>query len=158
MLFVTLLNILEENQIVAVLAHEIGHEKKRHILKRIVLSLAGPALGLWLLSLLLNYQPFFKAFGFESPGYHAAIVIFVFFSGPFTFFLKPVSSLWFRKHEYEADQFAVKAVNNNSDLKKAILSLSKDNLSNLTPHPWYSFYHYSHPTIMERINDSAQQE
>lgn len=150
-LFDTLLNILEENQIVAVLAHEIGHEKKRHILKRIVLSLAGSALGLWLLSLLLNYQPFFKAFGFESPSYHAAIIVFVFFSGPLTFFLKPVSSLWFRKHEYEADQFAVKAVNNNSDLKKALLSLSKDNLSNLTPHPWYSFYHYSHPTIMERI-------
>ena len=160
-LFDTLIHSLKENQIVAVLAHEIGHEKKHHILKGILLSILVTSIGLWLLSLILNYQPFFTAFGFSSPSYHAAIVLFVFCSGPLTFFLKPLFSIWSRRHEYEADRFAVEAVNKASDLAEAILTLSRENLSNLTPHPWYSFYYYSHPTLMERIramNDYPQDD
>lgn len=150
-LFDTLIGSLKENQIVAVLAHEIGHKKKHHILKSFLLSILVTSIGLWLLSLILNYQPFFAAFGFSLPSYHAAVVLFILCSVPLTFFLKPLFSIWSRKHEYEADRFAVESVNNAADLTEALLSLSRDNLSNLTPHPLYSFYYYSHPTLMERI-------
>ena len=150
-LFDTLIQALEEEQIIAVLAHEIGHVKRHHLLKRALPFIAGTLCGLWMLSLILGYRPFFEAFGFGSPGYPAAVVIFSFCAGPFTFFLKPVYSTWSRKHEYEADRFAVRTLRDTTALSQALLYLSRDNLSNLTPHPWYSFYHYSHPTLVERI-------
>ena len=150
-LFDTLIDTLGEDQVVSVLAHEIGHEKKNHIKKGLILSLVGMLFGLWILSLLLHYEPFFQAFGFSRPSYHAAIILFGFCSGPFTFFLTPLGSILSRKYEYEADRFAVDATGTAEFLKQALLKLSKDNLSNLTPHPWYSFYHYSHPTLAERL-------
>ncbi len=133
------------------LAHEIGHEKKHHIKKSLALSLAGTLVGLWILSLLLHYPPFFQAFGIGRPSYHAALVLLGFCSGPFTFFLTPLATALSRRFEYEADRFAVAAVGTAQALKQALLKLSKDNLSNLTPHPLYSFYHYSHPTLSERM-------
>ena len=150
-LFDTLVDNLEEDQVVSVLAHEIGHEKKNHIKKGLALSLASMLAGLWILSLLLHYPPFFQAFGFSGPSYHAAIILFGFCSGPFTFFLTPLGSILSRKFEYEADRFAVEAMGTARGLVGALLKLSKDNLSNLTPHPLYSFYYYSHPTLAERI-------
>jgi len=150
-LFDTLVENHEEPQLLAVLAHEIGHEKKHHIKKGMLLSLAMMLLGLWVVSLLLHYPPFFQAFGFAGPSYHAVIVLFSFCSGPFTFFLSPLGSILSRKYEYEADRFAVQATGSGDGLIQALLKLSKDNLANLTPHPWYSFYHYSHPTLAERI-------
>ncbi|MDQ7053425.1 MAG: M48 family metallopeptidase [candidate division KSB1 bacterium] len=150
-LFDTLVDNLEEDQVVSVLAHEIGHEKKHHIKKGLALSLASMLAGLWILSLLLHYPSFFQAFGFSGPSYHAAIILFGFCSGPFTFFLTPLGSILSRKYEYEADRFAVEAMGTARGLIGALLKLSKDNLSNLTPHPLYSFYYYSHPTLAERI-------
>ncbi len=78
-------------------------------------------------------------------------MIVAFCAGPFTFFLQPLFSLWSRRHEYEADRFAVRGVGSAAGLKSALLRLSRDNLSNLTPHPLYSFFHYSHPTLAERL-------
>ena len=150
-LFDTLIQALKDEQVAAVLAHEIGHEKRRHVLKRMLVSIAGTFVGLGLLSLVLDFQPFFKAFGFSSSSYQAAIVIFGYCSGPFIFLLKPLFSAWSRRQEYEADRFAVKAVKGPEALSGALLALSRDNLSNLTPHPWYSFYYYTHPALLERI-------
>jgi STE24 endopeptidase len=150
-LFDTLIENLSEPQAISVLAHEMGHERKGHIKKTLVISLITTCLGFWVLSLFINYQPFYQAFGFPTKSYHAALVIFAFASSPITYFLSPLFSLLSRKHEYEADRFAIDAVGGCDDLCEALLSLSKNSLSNLTPHPWYSFFHYSHPTLTERL-------
>ncbi|MBN1699753.1 MAG: M48 family metallopeptidase [Spirochaetales bacterium] len=150
-LFDTLIESMGEDELLSVLGHEIGHEKLRHTIKTLFLSLAGSLLGFWIISLLLNFAPFFQAFGLEGPSYHTVLVLLIFCSGPFTFFLTPLGSLLSRKYEYEADRFAVNATGNPGPFKNALLTLHRENLSNLTPHPLYSFYHYSHPTLLERI-------
>lgn len=157
-LFDTLVGSLKEQETVAVLAHEMGHEKKHHIKKSIVLSMLLLLVGFWVLSLLLTYQPFFEAFGFQAPSYHGALVLFAFASGPVTYFLSPLGAMLSRKHEYEADRFAVDAVGASKNLVSGLLSLSKKSLSNFTPHPLYSFFHYSHPTLAERIGAMEQYE
>jgi STE24 endopeptidase len=82
---------------------------------------------------------------------HRLLVIVGIAAGPFTFFLTPVFTSWSRRHEYAADRFAVNAMGSPDPLIGALLALSTENLTNLVPHPWYSFYHYSHPTLGERI-------
>ncbi len=150
-LFDTLVNGMSEDEILSVLAHEIGHERKNHVRKGLVVSLVMSLAGFWILSLLLPYLPLYQAFGFHQASYQALLVLLAFCSGPFTFFLKPIGSIWSRRHEYEADRFAVEGMNGAEAMKSALLRLTRDNLSNLTPHPLYSFYHYSHPTIAERL-------
>ena len=150
-LYDTLVSILDNAQISAVLAHEIGHYKKHHLLKGLILSFFVTTFGFYIISILLNYLPLFEAFGFSKISYHGILVILSFAAGPFTFFLTPLFTMWSRKHEYEADAFAVKNTEYGSDLKEGLIVMSKENLSNLTPHPLYSFYHYSHPTVGERI-------
>lgn len=149
-LFDTLISALSEAETAAVLAHEIGHEKRGHIVKGLLLSLVFLLAGLWLISLLLNFAPLFSAFGFQSASLHAAVVIFAFASEPVAFFLGPFASSIQRAFEYEADRFAVDLTGSWSDLSTALLTLSKRSLSNLTPHPLYSFFYYSHPTLFER--------
>ncbi len=150
-LFDTLVSSNTEEEIVSVLAHEIGHEKRNHIKKGLAISVAMSLLGFWILSLLIHWTPLYQAFGFARPGYHSLLVLLAFCSGPFTFFLQPLFTMRSRRQEYEADRFAVKGVGSAAGLKSALLRLSKDNLSNLSPHPLYSFFHYSHPTLAERI-------
>jgi STE24 endopeptidase len=150
-LFDTLVKTMGEDEVLSVLAHEIGHEKKHHVMKGLVVSLAMSLAGFWILSVLLPYLPLYQAFGFNSVSYHAILVLLAFCSGPFTFFLSPLGSIWSRRHEYEADRFAVEGVGNAEGLKGALIRLTRENLSNLTPHPLYSFCHYSHPTIAERL-------
>ena len=150
-LFDTLMEKLKEKQITAVLAHEIGHQKKHHVLIHLIISMISLLIGLWLISLLLTYDPFFTAFGFAAAGNHSALVLFLFFSSPFTFLLKPLFSAWSRSHEYAADRFAARAMDESESLQGALINMSRDNLSNLTPHPLYSFYHYSHPALVERL-------
>ena len=150
-LFDTLIRSLEEDQVAGVLAHEIGHEKLGHILKRLALSVSSGLLGFWLVSLLLNYSPFFEAFNFSGPSPQAVLVLVMFVSGPFTFYLKPLFSWWSRRHEYQADHFVKSRTRYGKAFQTALKRLSKDNLSNPVPHPLYSFYHYSHPTTLERI-------
>jgi STE24 endopeptidase len=150
-LYDTLVRSLSEESLVAVLAHEIGHEKSHHIRQRMAFSLLMLLAGFWVLSLLLPFEPFTRAFGFERPSPHALLVIVSFCAGPFTFFLSPLSAAWSRRHEYQADRFAVDATGGAAGLKAALIGLGRRNLSNLTPHPLYSFYTYTHPTLAERI-------
>ena len=104
-----------------------------------------------MLSLLVPWTPLYEAFGFGRAGSHAILVVLSLAAGPLTFPFRPLLSLWSRRHEYEADRFAVDATGGAQGMVGALLRLSKDNLTNLTPHPWYSFYHYSHPTTAERV-------
>jgi len=150
-LFDTLLNLLGDNEIEAVLAHEIGHYKKRHVIQIITFSLAVVFCGFFIISLLLNYEPLFAAFGFAGSSTYGIITLIMLYSSPFTFLLAPLFNFFSRKNEYEADRFAVLAVENKESLKNALLKLGKDNLSNPVPHPLYSFFYYSHPVLSERL-------
>lgn len=150
-LFDTLVKEATIDQAVAVLAHEIGHYKLKHVRKRLILQSAFLFVGLYLINLLLDYEPFFHAFGLAQPSHYGALVLFAFVSGPFTFYLNPLLNHVSRKHEYEADRYAVQELRNSKPLEEALIKLTVTNLSNLTPHPWYSAYHYSHPAVAERI-------
>ncbi len=150
-LFDTLLEQLSRTQLLSVLAHEMGHYKMRHVLKNLGLSALFLLAGLWVLSVLLDYPPLFRTFGLEQPAHHTALVIFSLISGPFTFWLGPVMNHLSRRHEYEADAYAVRLLDDGRPLEEALVSLTVNNLSNPTPHPWYSAYHASHPTTVERV-------
>lgn len=151
-LFDTLAEQMTTDQGVAVLAHEMGHYKMKHIRRMLVLRSLFLLAGLYVLSLLVGYPPFFRAFGFDAPSNHAALVLFSLLAGPATFYLTPLINYFSRKHEYEADLFAARALGRSKPMEEALIKLTVDNLSNLTPHPWYSAYHYSHPTTAERID------
>ena len=150
-LYDTLISSLLPEEIEAVLAHEIGHEKLKHVIKRVTVSLLMMFITLFIIDRLLNFDSLFKAFGFSGSSYYGIFILISICSSPFTFFFNPLFTSWSRRHEYEADRFAVQSVENRESLKKALLKLNSENLSNLTPHPLYSFYHYSHPAIMERL-------
>jgi len=149
-LFDTLLEQMTIDQGLAVLAHEMGHYKMKHIVRMLVVQTLFLLIGLYLLSLLLHYDPLFSAFGLERSN-HAALVLFSLVSGPATFYLAPLMNVLSRKHEYEADQFAAVTLRDGKAMEEALVNLTIKNLSNLTPHPWYSAYYYSHPTPVERI-------
>ena len=149
-LFDTLIEQMTIDQGLAVLAHEMGHYKMKHIRRMLVVQTIFLFIGLFILSLLLEYQPLFSAFGLQ-PTSHAALVLLSLLSGPFTFYLGPLMNMLSRRHEYEADRFAAVTLQNGQPIEEALVNLTVKNLSNLTPHPWYSFYHYSHPTPVERI-------
>ena len=151
-LFDTLIAQMTIDQALAVLAHEMGHYKKKHIRRMLVVQTVFLFFGLYILSLLIDYKPLFVAFGLDAPSNPAALVLFSLLAGPATFFLIPLINLLSRKHEYEADRFAVETLRNRQPMEEALVNLTVKNLSNLTPHPWYSAYHYSHPTPVERIN------
>ena len=140
----------------AVLAHEMGHYKMKHIRTMLVLQSLVLFAGLYVLSLLVDFRPLFSAFGLEEPSNHAALVLFSLLSGPATFYLGPLINLLSRKHEYEADRFAAVTLSDGAPMEEALIKLSVKNLANLTPHPWYSAYHYSHPTPAERIRAIRQ--
>jgi len=148
-LFDTLVEQLDEAELEAVLAHEIGHFKLRHVPKQIAWSFLTTLIGFWTLSL-LSEQPWFTgAFGFGS-GIAGVFLLFGLLAGTVTFWLSPLSSLWSRKFEYEADAFAAKAIDDSQPMITALRKLNRENLSNLTPHPWYSGFHYGHPALLER--------
>ena len=150
-LFDTLIDSLSVDELEAVLAHEIGHFKKKHIPKRLLFSILSTALMFFIINLLMGLVPLYQAFGFTEPGYHAILIILSICLSPLTLFLSPLSNGWSRKHEYEADRFARDAVGGPEPMKSALLKLGSDNMSNLTPHRAYSFFHYSHPALSERL-------
>lgn len=149
-LFDTLIEQLEPSEIEAVLAHEIGHYKKGHIIKMIALNFLVMFITFGVMGWLSASEWFYVGFGFiEAQGFAPVFLMFSLFSGLFTFWLTPISNFFSRKHEYEADAFASK-ISNAEDLKSALRKLHKKNLGNLTPHPIYSAFYYSHPTLLER--------
>ena len=150
-LFDTLMEQLETNELKAVLAHEIGHYKRGHIPKMIAMSAGGMLLAFWMIAYLANSPWFYGGFGFEGVTSIApAFLLFSILSGLVSSWLTPVFSILSRKHEYEADAFARDAMDEPDSLIAALRKLNEKNLSNLTPHPLYSAFYYSHPTLLER--------
>jgi len=150
-LFDTILKQMNQREILAVLGHEMGHNIKRHVQKQLIVSFIISCATFWVLSLLINWSPFYSAFNAGLPAPQKALVLMALFSGVFTFWLPPFTNYLSRKYEYEADRFSVETVCDPEAMKSSLVKLSKENLSNLTPHPLYSFYHYTHPTTLDRI-------
>jgi STE24 endopeptidase len=135
-----------------VVAHELGHEKHGHVRKMIAVSIPAAAGVFYLLSLLLRFEPLYAAFGFAAPSYHALLVLLGLCSGPLLFFLKPLFMVFSRRNEFQADRFARQACGGDpGPQSRALIKLYRDNLSNLHPHPLYSLFNYSHPTLMMRL-------
>ncbi len=149
-LFDTLINDLETEEIVGVLAHEIGHYKKKHTLTGILLSVFQMGLTLYILSLLVNNPELSKALGTEKTSFHLGLFAFGILYSPVSTVLGLGMNIFSRKNEYQADYFAKKHFGAES-LIEALKKLSRKNLSNLTPHPAYVFFHYSHPPLLQRI-------
>ncbi|MDQ8203070.1 M48 family metallopeptidase [Pelagicoccus sp. SDUM812003] len=151
-LYDTLIEQLGEEEIEAVLAHEIGHYKKGHIPKMLITSGLMMLAGFWIVGYLARSERFFSDFGFDpqSADIGIAFLLFGLIGGLFTFWLTPIFNVMSRKHEYEADAFARDIVGSWKPLSRALRQLSEKNLSNLQPHPAYSGFHYSHPTLLER--------
>lgn len=153
--FDTLLKQLSPDEIDAVLAHELGHYKRRHILKRIALMFALSLAGFALLGWVSSQAWFFSGLGvtpsMDTPNDALALLLFMMVVPLFTFFLSPLMAQLSRKHEFEADAYAV-AHTSGPDLASALLKLYKDNASTLTPDPLYARFYYSHPPANERLS------
>ena len=150
-LFDTLINKLNKEQIVAVIAHEIGHYKKNHIIFNLIFSIIQTGIMLYILSLLIYMPIFSEALNIENHSFHIALVTFSILYTPISEISSIIFNLFSRKFEYEADEYADKSFDGKY-LIQALKVLTKDSLSNLTPHPKYVWWHYSHPTLLERIN------
>jgi len=149
-LFDTLIEQLTPEELEGVLAHEIGHYKKRHVLKMMLWSTVSLLVGFWILSILAQQEWFLGAFGF-APGHMApALLLFGMLSGLFTFWFSPIANQWSRRYEYQADAYASQTIRGSQPLIRALRKLNEKNLSNLTPHPIYSAFYYSHPALIER--------
>ena len=157
-LFDTLIQQLAELELEAVLAHEIGHFKKKHIPKTLLVSALGSLAGFWLVSLLATQEWFYRSFGFEPGSIVPALLLFGLVSGVITFWFSPVAHWWSRRNEYQADAFAAAVMSEPRSLIGALRKLNEKNLSNLTPHPLYSGFYYSHPTLLERERALASEQ
>ncbi len=148
--FDTLLERLSPPEVEAVLAHELGHFKRKHVVKRIVWTFAASFFFLWLLGYLLDQPWFFQGLGVATASPAMALILFMMVIPNFTFLLQPLSAMVSRKHEFEADQYAAQNASAN-DLISALVKLYKDNASTLTPDPLHSMFYDSHPTALTRI-------
>lgn len=150
-LFDTLIKQQSINELVAVLAHEIGHYKLGHIHKGLVLSIISTGLLFYCLSLMINNPYIFAAFKMEHVSIYASLVFLGFLYTPISKCTSMISAWFSRKYEFEADAYAARTHGNAEDLVSALKKLSVDSLSNLTPHPLKVFMEYSHPPVLERI-------
>ncbi|USD24376.1 M48 family metallopeptidase [Flagellimonas marinaquae] len=151
-LFDTLINDLNEDEIVAVLAHEVGHYKRKHIIANLFASLFTTGVTLFILSLFINHPEISLAIGVSTPSFHAALVGFALLYSPISEITGLIMNYLSRRFEFQADNFA-KRTFAASPLISSLKKLSKKSLSNLTPHPAYVFVHYSHPPLIERIRN-----
>ncbi len=156
-LFDTLLAQMSQEELLAVLAHEVGHWKKKHVLKRIVMTEALAFCGLYLASLLLNASWLPGLVGLSGASFYARVIILGFLSSLAMFPLTPLWSFLSRRDERESDRFAVELTGDGGAMASALVKLSKENLSNLHPHPLYAAFYYSHPPVVERIRSLRQQ-
>jgi STE24 endopeptidase len=148
--FDTLLNRLAPNEIEAVLAHELGHFRRRHIIQRIALMFAGSLAFLWLLGQLIDAPWFYAGLGVPTQNTALALVLFFLVVPVFTFPFNPLISQLSRRHEFEADAYAAEHTA-AEDLCRALVKLYQDNASTLTPDPLHSLFYDSHPPAAERI-------
>ena len=151
-LYDTLVNDLNEEEIVAVLAHEVGHYKKKHIIFNLLASLALTGLTLFMLSVFISNPLLSKALGVEIASFHVGLIAFGLLYSPISEVTSLVMNQLSRKFEYEADDYA-KNTYKAEPLVSSLKKLSKNSLSNLTPHPAYVLMHYSHPTLLERVRN-----
>jgi STE24 endopeptidase len=149
-LYDTLINDLEHDEIVAVLAHEVGHYKKKHIIYNLISSVLVTGLTLFILSLFISDPLLSEALGVEIQSFHIGLIAFGILYSPLSQITGLVMNVFSRKFEYQADNYA-KSTYSGEPLISSLKKLSKNSLSNLTPHPAYVFMHYSHPTLFERI-------
>jgi len=151
-LYDTLINDLDEDEIVAVLAHEVGHYKRKHIIFNLSASILLTGLTLFILSIFINNPEVSLAIGVSQPSFHAALIGFGILYSPISEITGLVMNAMSRKFEFQADDFAKKTFA-PKPLIMSLKKLSKNSLSNLTPHPAYVFMHYSHPTLISRIQN-----
>jgi len=151
-LYDTLLEKMEEEEILAVLAHEVGHWKKKHILKRIVVSEIVGFIGIYISFRILQTDWLTQIFNISSPIFFTKLVILGFIGSIISFPFTPISTYFSRKHERQADRMAVNLTGKPDGLISSLIKLSKDNLANLHPHPFFARFYYSHPPIVDRIN------
>jgi STE24 endopeptidase len=149
-LFDTLMKEFSDEEIVAVLGHEIGHYKKKHVLRGLILSLIITGLMLFLFSVIVDSPLLSRALGAETPSFHLGLIVFGILYSPLSLLIGLATNNLSRKNEFEADRF----VHENYDpryLAEALKKLSVKNLSNMVPHPTYVFFHYSHPPLLSRL-------
>ena len=151
-LYDTLINDLENDEIVAVLAHEVGHYKRKHILYNLTLSIILTGFALFVLSLFIKTPVLSLALGVSLPSFHIGLIAFGILYSPVSQILGIFMNYMSRKFEYQADNYA-KNTFSASPLISSLKKLSKNSLSNLTPHYLYVFFHFSHPTLLERIKN-----
>lgn len=151
-LYDTLINDLETEEIVAVLAHEVGHYKRKHIIFNLFSSILLTGFTLWLLSLFVSLPIFSEALGVAIPSFHIGLIAFGILYSPISEITGLFMNIMSRKFEYQADEYA-KETFAGAPLISSLKKLSKNSLSNLTPHPAYVFMHYSHPTLLQRVKN-----
>ena len=154
-LYDTLINDLETDEIVAVLAHEVGHYKRKHIIFNLFSSMLITGFTLWILSLFVNLPILSEALNISTPSFHIGLIVFGILYSPFSEITSLCMNIISRKFEYQADNYA-KETFAASPLISSLKKLSKNSLSNLTPHPAYVFMHYSHPTLLKRVQNLNQ--
>lgn len=151
-LYDTLINDLENEEIVAVLAHEVGHYKKKHIVFNLFASIITTGFTLWILSLFVGNEILSEALNVNEPSFHIGLIAFGILYSPISEITGLIMNYLSRKFEYQADNYA-KTTYEGEPLISALKKLSKNSLSNLTPHPAYVFAHYSHPTLLQRFRN-----
>ena len=149
-LFDTLIEKLTEEEVEAVLAHEVGHYKKKHILQSTITSNITTGIYLFVFAQFLNNPLLAEALGTSIPSFHISILAFGLLFSPISTIIGLVGNVVSRKNEFEADAFA-KEFSNGEALKSGLKKLAVDSLSNLTPHPLYVFFNYSHPPLLKRL-------
>ncbi len=138
-------------ELVAILAHEIGHYKKKHIIQGMIISILHTGLLLFLLQVFLDSPGLYEAFYMSEESIYTGFIFFGLLYMPIEMVLSVIMQIISRKHEYEADRFAAETTGSRTDIINALKKLSAGNLSNLTPHPFYIFLNYSHPPLLQRI-------
>ena len=149
-LYDTLISDMTTNELVAVLAHEIGHYKKHHVIWSLLLGILQTGLMLFIFSIFVGNPDLSAALGVETPSFHIGLIAFGILYSPISMITGIIMNVFSRKNEYEADAFAAKYFDAR-ELAAALKKLSVKNLSNLRPHPAYVFFHYSHPTLLQRL-------
>jgi STE24 endopeptidase len=150
-LFDTLIQRHTKEELVAVLAHEIGHYKEKHIFRTLLVSIISTALTFYVFSLFMENPEIFKAFKMENISIYASFVFFGIFYAPISALFSLYSLYLSRKHEFEADDYAKRTYGHPKELSNALKKLSVDNLSNLHPHPLKVFFEYTHPPVLQRV-------
>jgi Zn-dependent protease with chaperone function len=150
-LYDTLIKDMTTNELVAVLAHEIGHYKKHHVIWSLLIGIIQTGITLFLFSLFVSSPELSAALGVDKPSFHIGLIAFGILYSPISLIIGLFMNVFSRKNEYQADAFAAQHFSGD-ELASALKKLSVKNLSNLRPHPLYVFFHYSHPTLLQRLN------